>query len=1228
MYNRKILGLSVFLNGVIMAKNKRTKKQDEKRPALFLNLPINDSSEDAIGLASYADSISDAIDNGAQTIAITSSFGMGKTSVIELLRKRRPLNENHEEIIKVPMWTQLSKCSGNDNSIELHRNFVYQIARQINPRRGSYVIRRLSPNYRLLKIHTNRIRNWFLLIAALTCFAVSFVFNTENSLLMKFIPQLGEKGTTFSSWAVIIGLVFGAIAVTRSEIVFSNGKEESRRIESDEIIDLYYNEILQYRSSVFAWFKRHIKSKKTFKKHYLVVVEDLDRSNESEALRAFLMEIRKYYVPSFNDNQSRYRLKNKVTIIVNIKPESDLYDGKRADTTEQGHYCLYDKIFDYVVNIPTININDYETILESLLQRYKTDLAFLGSSTKNTLSDYPGMQWIIREPKVGMREIKDRLNRAILLFRSLKERFPSGNVAFERCAVVAFLTTAYEKDFIITKDDAFQELVNWGLKNDFKFNSAELQCKSYLKGCSDQYCKEVFNLVEAGLIDGDYRMYFYNYPKRSRINTIEENNIQNILLYNKEIDNLEEIVQIVEESGSKIIDYSLSRLRQLGLFLPEVVFQSENLYKAVIKRSFDWAIEWMNRVDTSPVSTEKTIAQIIQVLHYDPNRTVFNPMQAQEFVKIWEKRFSESQLMNLRLQLCKGFEREIIWYKQLFYGHHKIITQEEFDALSLSTEIELININNPEYSVNILNRVVEKYSNTEEHERIKDKIIALLVSSISILDQGVLAPLFLQYMLIDGIIVGALESFVIATIQKADESKTDNTELIELYNKLISISVKNKLSEQSLRMICYLETFDSYNLAVSEELERNGYYFESAMIKLSIGADINLASAEICNVLLSKKRWLLAHKSFLNTLRKTIAKKSKEIIIQYAFLFDDDCPIVSEEEFKSIIANSTFDLTYIKRIIPANIITESVGLMLAAYFSCEYRKNGIAFDILMYVSSFNSAIARTCFEALDFNRLKYNSFSSERRRTIKNAFASILDLDEPMNKILFMKKTKWLDSDYEKEIKEEIINNEELKDEYIKAIWVSSDRSVSSTTLDLLRAIKPIRALPTSVNDLLFKNKEYSLYIISKSLDRNEFIIETGDRGQILWPEYIKMFKENSVLQITELMGKNKEFLCKLMAEGDFSEMDRHSRMKLAAVYQTSDSLNDIVNNYDEAFALEYLTQIAGFEDEKAAIDYLLIINKSQRLSRSEKLYSHTYDMLISPSLKSKYTRIHKKNYE
>ena len=256
-----------------------------------------------------------------------------------------------------------------------------------------------------------------------------------------------------------------SLVIVRAEIVFSSNKSEGdREIDANEIMQFYRSDVLQYRGENV--FLKKIPVLKGKSQHYIVVIEDLDRTDDNDAVVNFLKELRKYYVPdSMSGQQCRYR--NKVTFLINVKPET-LLCSKGNTGEEYGH--LYEKLFDYVMNLQTINIDDYMTVLNGLLAQKETYIKELGVKWEGEISNIPGIQWIIRGTRLGIREIKDRLNIAFSLFESLRERFnkvSGGDIEFEKCAIVAYITTEFEEDFYATDGKAFQKcsatsfLRNW-----------------------------------------------------------------------------------------------------------------------------------------------------------------------------------------------------------------------------------------------------------------------------------------------------------------------------------------------------------------------------------------------------------------------------------------------------------------------------------------------------------------------------------------------------------------------------------------------------------------------------------------------------------------------------------------------------------------------------------------------------------------------------------------------
>lgn len=90
--------------------------------------------------------------------------------------------------------------------------------------------------------------------------------------------------------------------------------------------------------------------------------KDLDRTDASEGILQFLKELRKYYVPE----RTVVSYLNRVTFLVNIKPEAELA-GSEAES-------LYAKMFDYILPLRTINIDNYDAVLNGLLAEHSEEL--------------------------------------------------------------------------------------------------------------------------------------------------------------------------------------------------------------------------------------------------------------------------------------------------------------------------------------------------------------------------------------------------------------------------------------------------------------------------------------------------------------------------------------------------------------------------------------------------------------------------------------------------------------------------------------------------------------------------------------------------------------------------------------------------------------------------------------------------------------------------------------
>lgn len=1187
---------------------------------LFLNTPISTEEDDIIGVGTHIRKLNAAIDSDAQMIAMTSPFGAGKTSVIELLqasrekkRKDRKFRERiklprqaKEKVVKISMWSHLPKEGQEKSVTDLHRTFIYQLASRIKPQRGSYVYRRLNPNYGMLRLYTNKMRFWVLTIVTLFFALISWAIKTFSEELEPIMPEIiMDHSDAFATGAFFMAILFGLLVLTRADILFSFKKgEEGRDIDTDEIIDLYRTEFLK------PWRHERSRPPKLFPgTHYIVVIEDLDRTVNHTAVISFLTELRKYCSPD-----AQY--KNRMTFVVNIKPESVL-DSKSA-FSDGG--SIYAKIFDFVLNLQTINIDNYDAILEGLLKPRKERISALGLQYEpdRIVDTLPGMQWIIREQRIGIREVKERLNIAFSLYEALHGKFPQSDISMETCAAVAYLTTAFEKDFYSLKGREFGLLVDKYIENP----SADYHlCGEILQGTSEEFQKTVWQLIDAKLIGASYRSYFYNYPQSSKLYTTNESRVINAILYGEQTPGLNEAVEKVLATKSTAIADAFHKVDQLKIQLPDLIFDAEFLYIEALRVIRPGLIRKLRTLDYSTDGLEKTFQIYLKVLSYDRDRRCYSQDDAALFCGLWEKEFSETALLQWRKLLCRQFPSEILWYRSLFFGVHGLITRDELDALALADAIEATNFEANDFSASNVQYIQERFARENDKASVFDQARTFFAATLDVLDAENLAEILLDFMLSAEKIIPEFEKTIFPLIK---DNNPEAEKLFEKYQALVSLIAESVyLSEQTLDYISELDRYDGYSEAVARQLYEADYILDYVLLSIAQGYTLSFEEDRLEKGLKADFDYIqIHHPKLFSELRLRVASAAGVSLARYSFLFGPDCPIMTQKELDVIRERGADSDTLIMTLVPQALVKEDHIKMLAEYFCRELQDNKTTFVILNYISGFASDIAKACFCTLDFDKIRYRYISTERRGKIKAAFFSILELDTPEGKMEFMERTKYLDSQWETELVDAMSNDQELHDRYIALVNQSSN--IKNTTIQTICKLTVSPMAPV-VNEKLFEAKRYTIYVSSKTAWEKRFTMETGERGAVLWPIYLQMFRNSNWKRTRGYMVENTEFIARIMRERAYINLDEEAMMQMCGVLQDQACLQTVLDNYGADFALKYYLKIAGFQDRPSAETFLELVKKTHILLESEALYNHTHDMLVDGILKAKYTRMRKK---
>lgn len=1012
-----------------------------------------------------------------------------------------------------------------------------------------------------------------------------------------------KYGTVFFVLLSVICLVY---VIVRAEIVFSSNKSEgSRSIDENELIELYRNFVLDYCAS------------QTNIDKFVFVIEDLDRTDDHDCVIAFLKELRKYYVLENHEIKNNH----KIVFVVNVKPETSLFmTAKKYKDVESE--SLYSKLFDYVLGIQTINVDDYETVLESILQNNKDKVrSIIPDSMHSRLVDIPGMQWIIRGKHFGVRDIKDRLNRAFLIYMSLCTKFPASSIEFDKCAAVSYLTTEFEQEFIKTDDHTFGELVESYLQHTLNEGS----CKTILKTDNAKYAEEVCLLIQAKLIDSNYRMYFYNYPKNSKIFSHDESAIHNAILYGDSIDNLEDMALRVTADNVTVVYDAIDKLKKLKLPLPDLLFVCEPLYVTTLDYYPSGVYEWMSSLDYAQNAFDKTSRRIINALSFDSNRSIYTPDHAAYFCDIWEDRIRENELLQFRAALCSSFPKEISWYRQLFMGVHNIASFSELDLLSLEDAIELTNVQKDTFSVNYIQYILRRFEK-EEHqtELLINDVQAFLSLAEKKLGSFTTVPYLLRLMQYLCIIIPQFEESVMVQLTSTRVTYEQKETLFKSYQTLINAIAPENIAESTLKNIQLLDKFDGYTEGVSIALCNAGYVFESKIVSLQLGIPIDFHAEKTIEVIKENYTWLLEHIEVFKKLRLSVLQASDEkSVFDYAFLFSEGCPILSANELENV--ESSFSDDVIIKLVPASIVTAKEIPMLVGFFNRKFRKNSVSYGFLLHVAEMPEAVAKECFYALDFDyAIKYSTYSADKKRSIQNAFWRVLGLDLTSEKIRFMETTRFMDSAWEESMLDTIKSVNSLRESYISAVNSAAKRSITRSTINCICSFSNFYGLNDTVTNKLLSAKKYKHYVICKTLYHDKFVLDRSDQIESLWETYMEIFAGTNNPITRGHMDNNLDLLRLIMAKKAYSILTNERRNILSKIHQDADSLLEAINR-GEHFAASYYQKIAGFANEAASEMFVSIVEVNDNLLRSQAIYDHCYEKLTSGASKGKYTRLRKK---
>ncbi len=1167
------------------------RKNFPKHRRVILNQPIDDETNDWIGVKAYVDKLEDAINNGAKIIAVTSDFGSGKSSLLAMYKKRIQKGVVHfrpKLMYIVNMWEVLEKMDDNTSSVvELHKSFLFHIINQLSPSKGSYISKRLSKNYGLFSIQSDSWIKNTILVLAVIAIAVGEGLRQFGDRIGRIVQIDASELQMIMFGSYFVGIACVIVVLFRADFIFSSVKSEGKREVDENVLIDYYNQEVLY---------------KKFFRHYIFVIEDLDRTNNIIAVKNFLKEIRKYYLTDQNI-RSRFH-NNRVTFIVNIKPESQL----KKNNTDKADYeeKLYDKFFDYIINLRKINIDNYDVILDGLLSESREELLYLGliqGIEEVSINDIAGMQWLIRGDKLGIREIKNRLNMSLVLYENLEEKFKGRGITYEKCAVATYLMTEYEEDFYKVADRDFEKIIEEYIEGtlDYDINNWD----GVVGSLSEGFKKTLLELVVLKLIDANYRTYFYNYPKESKLYDISEMIVFNSIIYNERPKNIDDFEKHLEKIDGRVIVDGLNKVNQLNMDFPKFIIEFEKIYCIAINEFREKVLDIVREFRYDQANYSKTMNNIEMIMRY---RNIDNRDKVwKEMSEIFNDASEDKKIIKqIRERIMRVCPKEALVFNELFIGENEFLSQEEIDSIgNISIIMQLINYSQMN---NCFDECALVHKKIIEDGTNKDEYIKFYLTMIEWFGIEKCYDLLYEYCVK---IKELPNQFVKVLETEVNKNKLSKKKFVDFMENI------EKIDDGAIDALASIGWVNGLSENLCNRLANSGkwiyYVCNMAVERLN---KIDLTNSNVIQAINDNAMWLYKYDNLVwLDLRREVLERD-EFILNYMILFSEDFPIVSQQEIM-LIANIESAI----KILNASVVTQNETDYIVKYFNYKSRNSTESYRIFQYILGLEKDIAKQIFYALDINgNIQYRRMSKVRRNEVSTKLVSLLDVQTANEKIDFMRYIGMPISMLEKDLYEDLNDDEDLLNRYVS--FINSLDKIESFTMQNILKLKSMQIFSPVINDKLFEMKEYRKYVSSKTRGMRKFEIET-DKKSVLWETYKKMF--NGLYPKTrKYMLENKEFLKEIVEDCAYEKAGTQIN-EYTHVMQTQGLLRYVFDTLPQEKLVTYLSSIEGFDSYDAAGYFVKRIIEDSGLLNSEQVYNNTHDKLIDPVLKSRYTRARNK---
>lgn len=947
-----------------------------------MNTPVSTDNDDVIGISSAVEAIKQASDNDAQIVGVIADYGSGKSSLTETLAMDK---ERFDDAIIINMWDSLSKSAqpdGNTN-IAIHsltKSFLYQLASGVSENAAKHVNRRLSKNYGIISFSISSWSFWGWIIAGLICYIVfaaisSIPLSQIKALFMAFNPNITPKAllvwTSIIKYCaplfLVMGVVIAIIGLRNINIAFSHWKVQNpRETEINDVFESY----AYIHSKLLAKNRRR-----------LVIVEDLDRIDSRTLVVGFLKEVYR-----FCNLPRKSSGKKEPIFVISVKPESHLKSLDKSPNIA-AYDTVFPKILDYTVTLKPIHYEDYENIVLQIIgdKESKARIALqnvLDEKDKITGDALPSsFSWIATGHNLTIRQLKDRLNCAVALLISLKNKRYSHNpsVDFAACAAVTYLEAQYPKQYseLIKQETAFSNMVqeSYAIRNS-RFETKEDKSKMMRSVVDDLVSKltsevqadsdmvdcmktDIVKMLFNGDISDDFRMYFYSYPKNSYIKNGDEKDISNLLLLPNDYvddDKLNEKMRRVIDSGKESTILSiLNRISadaQKSSF-PPIITKNEFLFESaytINSKKTNRTVYALTSWKENDCESNQEILARLYVYSFDQKKQFWSEYAS--WLQKYIDEFSDERKINIRKSVISVFQKDIVIFRALFVGETAtadlmpLITNDELISLP-DVGIGIALINNDIIDSNTIDYIAA-YTNQSKLSIENYKTAHLLFfDATKKIPANILWRALINFLSINEKVDFPFFSFAAGGITEDPADK-------KMLGKYISALEIDSITDEYCDVIDKAFIDENLSEAVLWLLYKNKKFI-ALLSSLAKNAQLDMVDfvedGNTENVLFACESILGYDQSLIPQIRKTIIKqfKAEGLLDQlpniFSDIFYDEYPIISMDECTELDSASVM-----VRLLNRYLVDDSNYLDIANFIN-EHTASDNCFEVLGYLFS-------------------------------------------------------------------------------------------------------------------------------------------------------------------------------------------------------------------------------------------------------------------------------------